>query len=164
MSETLGMTMTILGYNTWLFGNALQDVSAEQAAYCVDERTNKFSRIAGHLVVGRHGFTNLLQIEVPALEWGPFGEPGIGHQFEEERECPPLEDIAAKFGGVTEVLMSRLPEVSEDLLASPSPIPIPGENPTMRDLVAFMTMHETYHIGQLGLLKKSMGGKRIMDG
>ncbi len=32
MSETLGMTMSILGYNTWLFGNALQDVSAEQAA------------------------------------------------------------------------------------------------------------------------------------
>ena len=49
------------------------------------------------------------------------------------------------------------------MLAKASPIPIPGDNPTLADLLAFLTMHETYHIGQMGLLKKSMGGSRVMD-
>jgi uncharacterized damage-inducible protein DinB len=59
--------------------------------------------------------------------------------------------------------MAKLPEVPEPLLNAPASLPIPGDNPTMRDQLAFMTMHETYHIGQLGLLKKSMGGTEIMS-
>jgi uncharacterized damage-inducible protein DinB len=34
----------------------------------------------------------------------------------------------------------------------------------MRDLLGFMAMHETYHIGQMGILKKSMGGPGVMEG
>ena len=59
--------------------------------------------------------------------------------------------------------MAQLPNVSEETLAAPSPFPIPGDNQTLGDLLAFLTMHESYHIGQLGLIKKSMTGKRIMD-
>lgn len=162
MSESLATVMNILGYNTWLFQNALKDVSAEQAGYRADERTNKFGRIAGHVAVGRHGIASVLHLEVRELTWGSFAEFGMGKQFEEERDCPPLDDIAAKFNSVTEVLMAKLPEVAEDVLDAPAPRPIPGENPTVRDMLAFLTMHETYHIGQLGLLKKSMGGKEIM--
>ena len=64
---------------------------------------------------------------------------------------------------MTEALMAKLPDVSDETLAAPSPLPIPGDNPTVKDLVAFLTMHETYHIGQMGLLRKSMTGTRIMD-
>ena len=65
---------------------------------------------------------------------------------------------------MTDILMAALPGISEETLAGPAPLLIPGDNPTVRDQMAFLTMHESYHLGQLGLLKKSMGGKGIMGG
>jgi uncharacterized damage-inducible protein DinB len=153
----------ILGYNAWLFGNALDAVDEANSTHRVDDNTNPFGRLAGHVTVSRHGLAGLLGIEVPELPWGSFGDFAMGKQFEPDAECPPLGEIQDMFKQVTEALMAKLPDVSDGALAAPSPFPIPGENPTMGDLLAFLTMHETYHIGQMGLLKKSMSGKPIMD-
>ena len=165
MNSSVGTAMTILGLNTWLFRNAMENVDSTKAAFRINKETNPFDRIAGHVTVTRAGIANALGIETPDLGWGDFSAAkGLGAQFAPELECPALADIAVKFNHVTEALMSGLPKVSDETLAAPSPFPIPGDNPTVGDLLSFLTMHETYHIGQLGLLKKSMGGKRIMDG
>ena len=156
-------TPTILGYNTWLFGNAVTDVSQEQADYRIGESTNAFDRLAGHVTIGRHGIAAMLGIEVPEVAWGPFAEFGQGIQFDSTRPVPSLAEIMAHFERVTSLLTVGLPEVSESLLDSPATFAIPGDNPTMRDQLAFMTMHETYHIGQMGLLKKHMSGVGIMQ-
>lgn len=67
MSASLGMTMSILGYNAWMFGNAVKDVSAEQADFRINDKTNAFNRLAGHVVVSRHGMGGLMKIEMPEL-------------------------------------------------------------------------------------------------
>ena len=164
MTTTTDSTATILGYNTWLFGNAVKDVGQDQADHRVSETTNPFDRLAGHVTIGRHGITAMLKIEVPEVAWGPFADFGQGVQFDSKRPVPPLTEITAHFHRVTGLLMAGLPNVPQSLLDSPANLPIPGENPTMRDQLAFMTMHETYHIGQMGLLKKHMGGEGIMGG
>jgi len=164
MSGSLDTAMNILGYNTWLFQSAVKDVDEGRFDYRANERTNAFDRLAGHVTVCRHAVAAMLQMEVPELPWGTFGEFGFGMQFEAERACPPLPELAAMFDTVTAVLMAELESVPEDVLAEPSPFEIPGEGQTMRDLLAFMAMHETYHIGQMGILKKSMGGPGVMEG
>ncbi|MEJ2341342.1 MAG: DinB family protein [Gemmatimonadales bacterium] len=164
MSGSLDTAMNILGYNTWLFQSAVKDVSEDRFAYRINDRTNAFDRLAGHVTVCRHAVASMLQLEVPELPWGTFGEFGFGMQFEPQRVCPPLPEVAAMFDAVTAVLMAELTSVPEDVLAEPSPFEIPGDGQTMRDLLAFMAMHETYHIGQMGILKKSMGGPGVMEG
>ena len=164
MSGSLDTAMNILGYNAWLFQSAVKDVSADRFNYRVNDRTNAFNRLAGHVTVCRHGTGPMLQIAMPELPWGSFGEFGFGTQFDAERICPPLPEIASMFDEVTGVLMAELANVPEDVFAAPSAFDIPGENPTMRDLLSFMAMHETYHIGQMGILKKSMGGPGVMEG
>ena len=166
MSSTTGTSMSlmsILGYNTWLFGNALKDVGTDQFTYRVNEKTNKFDRIAGHITVARYGLAQMAQIEAPVPSWGSFGEFGMGVQFQEDHACPPIPEIGQKFQAITEILMAKLPEAPDSLLSAPATLPIPGENPTMLEQLAFMTMHETYHIGQLSILKKSMSGVGLMD-
>ena len=164
MSESLSSPLNILGYNTWLFQSAVKDVGEDRFAYRVNERTNAFDRLAGHVTVCRHAIAAMLQLEVPELPWGSFGEFGFGTQFEPERVCPPLPEVATVFEEVTETLMGGLENVTAEVLAQPSPFQIPGEGQTMRDLLDFMAMHETYHIGQMGILKKSMGGPGVMEG
>lgn len=164
MNPSVDTPMTILGFNTWLFRNAIQDVQAGKTGYRASDNTNPFDRIAGHLTCARRDLANVLGIETPDLPWGAFSSAkGLGAQFAPELDCPSLTDIATQFNHVTEALMAGLPKVSDETLAAASPIPIPGDKPTVADLLSFLTMHETYHIGQLGLLKKGMGGKRIMD-
>lgn len=163
MNDSLRDTLAILGYNTWLFRNALKNVDPELVGYRVNEHTNTFDRLAGHVTVGRFGMARMLHIDVPEPGWGSFQELGIGKQFDVRRECPPVEDIIASFNRITEPFLARLPEVSQQLLNAPASLPIPGDSPTMGNQLAFMTMHETYHIGQIGLLKKSMGGTEIMS-
>ena len=152
---------SILGYNSWLFHNAVEGVTQEQAGFRVNEKTNSFDRIAGHLAVGRAKMAGLLEIEAPAAPWGEFGEFGADHQFESQ-ECPPLADIVAHFNAVGETLIAALPDVADGLWDRPAIFPLPGD-PTMREQIAWMTMHESYHIGQLGILRKSLDGGRIMD-
>jgi len=164
MNPTVATNHKILGYNTWLFGNAVANVGADKTGYRVNNDTNQFDRLAGHLTVTRYNMAKMIGIGVPALGWGAFEKAeGPGAQFATDLECPQFDDITTKFNHVTEALMSKLPEVSDSTLSQASPIPIPGDNPTIGDLLTFLTMHETYHIGQMGLLKKSMSGKRIMD-
>ncbi len=164
MSGSLDTAMNILGYNAWLFQNAVKDVGEDRFAYQVNDRTNAFDRLAGHVTVCRHGTAAMLHIGVPELPWGTFAEFGFGTQFELERVCPPLPAVVSLFNEVTAVLMAELANVPDDVFAEPSAFEIPGENPTMRDLLGFMVMHETYHIGQMGILKKSMGGPGVMEG
>jgi uncharacterized damage-inducible protein DinB len=164
MSGSLDTAITIFGYNAWLFQSAVKDVGEDRFSYQANDRTNAFDRLAGHVTVCRHGIAAMLHIGVPELPWGTFGEFGFGTQFEVERVCPPLPEIAAMFDDVTAVLMAELGSVPDEVLAEPAAFAIPGENPTMRDLLGFMAMHETYHIGQMGLLKKSMGGPGVMEG
>ncbi len=164
MSASLETVRNILGYNAWLFQMAVKDVGRDRFAYRVDDRTNAFDRLAGHVTVCRHGTAAMLHIAVPDLEWGTFGEFGFGTQFEPERVCPPLPEIASAFERVTAALMDGLSGVPDDVFAERAAFDIPGENPTMRDLLDFMVMHETYHIGHMGLLKKSMSGKGVMEG
>ena len=164
MSGSLDSVMNILGYNTWLFQSAVKDVGEDRFDFRVNERTNTFDRLAGHVTVCRHALAAMLQIEVPELPWGSFGEFGFGMQFEPERVCPPLPEVVSVFDQVTEALTQGLADVPDEVLAESSPFGIPGEGQTMRDLLDFMTMHETYHIGQMGILKKSMGGAGVMEG
>jgi len=155
--------MTILGYNAWLFGNAVEGVDEAESTHRAGDNTNPFGRVAGHVAVARHGLAGLLKIDVPELPWGSFADFSMGGQFNPDVKCPPLAEIQNMFNQITEAFMAKLPDVSDDILSAPSPFPIPGDNPTVGDLLAFLTMHETYHIGQMGLLKKSMSGNRIMD-
>lgn len=164
MNASVATAMNIFGYNTWLFGSALKDVTAEHSAYRVHENTNSFDRLAGHITVARRGLGTLLGMELPDLGWGEFEKAGErGRQFDPNVKCPPISDIMEGFNRVTDVMMAKLPDVSNDTLAKPSPFPVPGDNPTLADLLSFLAMHESYHIGQLGLLKKCMTGRRIMD-
>ena len=164
MSGSLDSPTNIFSYNTWLFQNAVKDVDEDRFDYRVNDRTNAFNRLAGHVTVCRHGVGAMLQMGMPDLPWGTFGEFGFGTQFEAERVCPPLPEIASMFDTVTGVLMAELANVPDDVFSAPAAFDIPGENPTMRDLLDFMAMHETYHIGQMGILKKSMGGPGVMEG
>ena len=162
MSFPLEPVARVFGHNTWIFANAVKDVPADKESLTL-EGTNSFVRVAGHVTVCRHAVCGMVQGKIEPLPWGSFAEFDIGAQFKADHEAPSLAEIVKEWEAASQVLTSGLGSVSAETLLAPSPLPIPGDHPTVGDLISFMAMHESYHIGQLGMLKKAMSGNAIMQ-
>ncbi|HSB54900.1 MAG TPA: DinB family protein [Gemmatimonadales bacterium] len=155
MDPRLIIPLDILRLNTRLYRNCLTGLSDEQAQKRANGRgeTNSAAFIAAHLVDSRYYLLNLLGRKVPSPLKGCEGgfmriDKVIGY--------PPLSEIQAAWTAVGELIERQLETMSPaalDAKFEDFPMPIP----TVLGALSFMTQHECYHLGQLGLLRKHAG-------
>lgn len=161
MTHPLDPAIKIFWHNSWMLRNAVADLEPGQASFKL-ENCNAYDRIVGHIVVSRHGLAKNLGIDVPDPGRGDFSSFKMAAPFDESQPCPPIADLMDAFAAISEAMVAGMEAMSLADLLKPSPLPIPGEDPTLLDLVAFFAMHESYHIGQLGVMGKCMGRKGVM--
>ncbi len=161
MTHPLDPAIKIFWHNSWMLRNAVADLKPEQASFKL-EGCNSYDRIVGHIVVSRHGLSRKLGIDVPDPGWGDFESLKMAAPFDESQPCPPIAELMRAFADISKAMVAGMENLTLDALLQPSPLPIPGENPTLLDLVAFFAMHESYHIGQLGVLGRCLGRKGVM--
>lgn len=67
-------------------------------------------------------------------------------------DAAPLEELHADLAATQAALMAHLPTLDDEALAQPTPYgePVGG-------VLMFLTIHEAYHVGQIGLLRRSLG-------
>jgi uncharacterized damage-inducible protein DinB len=53
-------------------------------------------------------------------------------------------------------LNARLTSLTDDVLTRPATPQVPGTT-TVADELAFFALHESYHVGQLSFIRKSLG-------
>lgn len=157
----LAPALDVFWHNAWMLRNAVADLKPDQETFSLAP-SNTYNRIVGHIVASRHGLCQMIGIEVPDLDWGEFGAFKLAAQFDEGNAVPPIDEMMATFASVSKQMVAGMEAMTLDDLRTPSPMPIPGDNPDFRNLIAFFAMHESYHIGQLGLLNRAMGRKGIM--
>jgi uncharacterized damage-inducible protein DinB len=88
----------------------------------------------------------------------PLGENLEGaRSIEDVDELPSLSEIQAIWSDVTEDLVHRLDALSEADLAKPAEQKFPTDDESTLGGIAFLLHHESYHLGQLGLLRKQLG-------
>jgi uncharacterized damage-inducible protein DinB len=59
-------------------------------------------------------------------------------------------------------LYARLAEVTETALAQPPTRTFTHAVQTVRDQLAFLVMHDTYHVGQLAYVRKALGYEGVV--
>lgn len=122
-----------------------------------DQRPNDVTNhgvwLAGHIVSCRLLIGNLIGLELP----NPY--PGLfeyGKGIDPEIEYPTLEDFRKNWQEISGQVSEAVFEMEDKHFEKRSPLPCPlGDR--MGDLLAFLVQHESYHIGQLGLLRKYFG-------
>lgn len=72
-------------------------------------------------------------------------------------ERPPVESVRRAWIDLEPRLMRRCAAVTATALAKAAKLRFPIDDPTVLGAVAFLLQHESYHIGQLGLLRKYLG-------
>ena len=146
----------ILRLNTKLFRNCLEGVTDEQAAMRPSASTNSATFVAAHVAEARFYILKILGAEQSSpLATYLEGVRGI----DDWKKSPSLAEIQRAWTTASHALRDRLDRMTAAELDAPiaCPFPLPISNPTPLSLLTFFVQHDSYHIGQLALLRKHAG-------
>jgi uncharacterized damage-inducible protein DinB len=154
MDPRLTPLLEILRLNARLFRNCLDGLDEATARARPTPHTNSAAYVAGHLAESKFSMLKLVGTELPNPLSGFTGEwKGI----EDIAEWPSLAAIAAAMTTASEALERRFATVSAAELDATVDRWFPEVADTVLGRLNFMVHHESYHIGQLSLLRKHAG-------
>lgn len=148
--------ISVLKLNTRLFLNCLDGVSNDMAWTRPNERTNSIGFIALHLVDARYYIADYLDIDL----LNPYKEVFANVKRIEDLhrdQYPDIEELRTQWVTVAEALNQELPHVKKGQLQAESPFQFPVEDRSVYGGLQFLIQHESYHIGQMALLRKYAG-------
>ena len=158
MHPSIVQSVQIQGAITGLFLRALEGVSEEQALMLPAEGANPLLWVAGHLVTTRCLLARTVGLaqEIP---WGGRFARGAALDLGEGR--PALAEVRAKWEEISAALMARFEQLGEAELAGPAGS-FPSLDRTVAGALAMAALHDSYHAGQLGLLRRCLGHPRLV--
>ena len=144
---------SILSLNQRLLLNCLDGMSEEQARQRSGD-SNSAAFLAVHLVDARIHLLNGLGTEMPH----PFGDRLRDvTRIDEMAWYPSLDQVRAAWNDVSVRLDARLAQLTADDLSKESPAQFPIGDRTLLGMIAFLTQHDSYHVGQVSLLRRAAG-------
>ena len=154
MESRVAPLAEILRLNTVLFRNCLDGLSDEQAARRPSGATNSAAFIAAHLASSRFFLLKTLGVE----ERDPLASYLDGRKgIDEIAQMPALSEIDAAWTKGAHLLRERLAALTARDLDAPSSLKFPLADGTMLGTLTFLVQHDSYHLGQLSLLRKYCG-------
>jgi uncharacterized damage-inducible protein DinB len=142
-----------LRLNTRLYLNCLHGVDDAMAQKRPGEAVNSMGFIACHLLDARYYLARFVGLE----SVNPFQEQFDAAEGVDDLVVPPLDELRFAWGDVSAQLAARLPTLSDEELGRDSDQAFPVEDGTVHGGVAFLIQHESFHIGQLAMLRRFFG-------
>jgi hypothetical protein len=145
---------------TRLYARALEGVSRDALITRPGPRSNPLLWVAGHLVQQR---TRVLGALGPARQvpWDDIF--GTGSIIGDLRTYPGIGELEAVWRSSTDELVRRLQTIGAAELTGPAPQWLRTEDGTLLGALSFAALHEAYHIGQMGFIRKWLGLDPIFD-
>jgi uncharacterized damage-inducible protein DinB len=154
MDARIATLVDILRLNTRLFRNCLEDFTDAQAADRPAAGTNNAAFVAAHLTDSRFYLLKLLGAERP----NPLARYLVDAKgIDDMKVFPSMAEMFSAWSDASHALRDRLDALTAaelDEIVSPR---FPMPNPTRLSALTFLVQHDSYHIGQLALLRKQAG-------
>jgi len=154
MNEKLAPLQEILKLNTRLFHNCLQDIEDAAARERFGGSANNIAFIAVHLVDARRFLGLYLGLPADQLPRELLADV---QSIEDVKEYPALELLRDQWQLLSRALIERFAGLSPGDLNAVSSRSFPIEDRTVLGGISFMLQHESYHIGQISLLRRLLG-------
>ena len=136
----------ILTINDSLVERSFQDVAEGDLWKRPTPQSNPMLWIFGHMVNTRAGLLRLVGGDAD-LGWGDVFNRGA--ELADASGYPARERVAEVSRNVNATLYAALAALTDADLAKPAIRPFTPAVKTLGDQLAFLTMHDTYHVGQL---------------
>ena len=154
MDSRIAPLAEMLKMNTRLYRNCLAGLTDEKARVRPTGATNSAAFVAAHLVDSRY----YLLSSLGSKETSPLkGAKGGFNKIDDVESYPPLAEIQKAWTAAGKALAERFDAMQAADLDAPLDPGFPIDNQTLLGLLTFLTQHESYHLGQLGLLRKYVG-------
>lgn len=152
-----------LGYNNYAFHKNTDGVSHEESLAQPHPGGNCLNWVVGHLATSRdliHGALGL----APAL--GEGEHPVYARSsapLSDASQAESLERLTAAFAKDQDDTLAAVRALNPEQLAAPAPFS-PAKNPeeTVATLLASLVFHESYHVGQTGVLRRIAGHAGVL--
>jgi len=154
MLAELQATAAAYALNDWLLGQLVADFTAQDWA-AQDACGHDPRWLAGHLATYRRRALALLGATVEPLPWEAAFVRGKG-AADLPADLDPAAVVAA-FHAAQADMVGRWDGLDEAALARPAGRRLPDGSENVGGAIRFLAWHETYHLGQLGLLRRLAG-------
>lgn len=153
MEPRLESLKQIIDLNTWLLHNCLDGVDDALANRRLTPDTNSLAFLAAHLTDSRYFMCKRAGHDFPH----PLGDAlEKGKTLDELGPLPPLAKIVAAWDTVSDELKALLERLDTATLAGPA-FRFPGSDGTLFGMLSFLTQHDSYHVGQMSILRRQLG-------
>jgi uncharacterized damage-inducible protein DinB len=149
------ITIAQLQLQTDWFINALKDISDDESNLRSIEYANPMKWIAGHLLSCRMTVIEILTGIHPGRNYEVLF--GKGTVWEESNNYPTIGYLTQAWMKTADEVSFQIKKVQNDAWQAPAPFRTSIPNDSIGGLIAYFSMHESFHIGQLSLLRKSLG-------
>jgi uncharacterized damage-inducible protein DinB len=140
--------------NEMMLRKALDGLTLGQLFFRPTEINNPMLWIAGHIVQTR---TSILKLMGEEFDTGWGGLFTRGCVLKDAASYPTISEILATLDSLSARLHARLTSLSDEQLSSPAVGPKFPNSDTLLEQVGFLAWHESYHVGQLAYIRKSLG-------
>lgn len=154
MNPQIRSVADIYRFDTQMVGLVLKNLSDEHAGRrWKNGEGSSITFLTGHMLSSRVGLLK----RFGETEDNPFAE-SFGGQVDSKdaSEYPPIADLSKSWDEVGARLDATLEGLSDDDLEAPAE-GLPIEDQTARGALMFLAWHESYHVGQVGLMLTEMG-------
>ena len=150
----MNTTITIAQFelqSNW-FLNELLNISDEQSNKQATEKLNPIKWVAGHILNTRMTLLSLLTGVTSDQNFNKMFGKGSSNKI--EPSFPSIDEIKLKWSVVSSELTEYLKNTPSEKLLSPPPFQTSIPDKTLHGLITYMASHESYHLGQLSILKR----------
>ncbi len=144
----------IFAANDSVADRAFQGMTPEELWKRPTPQTNPMLWIYGHMAAVRG---RLLKALGDDFDSGLNDAFGRGATLQEASAYPSREKIGEAAREINSRLFARLASLTDAELAHPAAGPIPPSVQTVGNQIAFVAMHDSYHVGQLAYVRKALG-------
>jgi uncharacterized damage-inducible protein DinB len=154
MDARLTPLFTILDLNTDLLLNALDGLTDTEAQRRLSGGGNSVAFLAAHLTDSRHFLASRLGHPMP----NPLAKYlADAKSIDEIRSWATLDQVRAAWISISAHLLAAFESLGAEELDRPDAHRFPCDDTTGLGLIAFLTQHDSYHIGQVGFVRRQLG-------
>ena len=154
MSTDIQTTANQFKFNNGLFDKIVQGIPPEQWLTPPANDCNHLLWVTGHMTVVRAVALNILGAPWSA-PWQNMFKRGVKRVS--DGQYPPVAEVQNAWREVAGRLLATLPQASPELLTKPVEKNRPSIDGTVGGTIGFLCLHESYHLGQMGFIRKMLG-------
>ncbi len=155
MSDLIKPIIDQFKFNSMVLNLATSDLKNDDAGHRLrGGEGSSVSFIMGHLLSSRYGLLKMLG----AGDEHPYAEQfGRNAESRDVSDYPDISEFNQAWSALSDSFHAALGGVTDEQLLAPAPEGFPIEDQTMRGAITFLCWHESYHVGQIGVLRTELG-------